>query len=208
MDSKGVKSTIKNLLIEFLYECCDMGIIPNSLLDALFVINETSSCTVFPKGVIKEQVEEILNMSAAIKQILLDHTPGDKFDEDFIDAYMEELLESDDEDIFEDDDDDEEEEFLIDGVQSTGDPEEGSCSSSQDDSSSSSSGVAKLLGDDDCMDTEPSASLSPCDMPMLDCDDVERQDVVKGKSVDSKSYWGSSYLERNSMSKDDKKSKI
>lgn len=235
MDSKGVKSAIKNMLIEFLYECCDMDTIPNSLLDALSVINETSSRRVFPKEVIEEQVEEILNMSAAIKQILLDHTRGDKFDEDFADAYMEELVESDDGDIFDDDDDEEEEEeeFLTDDihgvqiklndfneeVQSTRDPEVGSCSSSLGDSSSSSSGAAKLLSDDECMDTEPSASkmlfstssgkgLSPRDMPMLDCDDVERQDVVRGKSVDSNSHSGSSYLDRNPMSKDDKKSRI
>ncbi|KAJ8426855.1 hypothetical protein Cgig2_006530 [Carnegiea gigantea] len=123
MDSKGVKLAIKNMLIQFLYECGGVDTIPNSRLDALSIINEISSHRAFSKVLIEEQVEG-LNMSATIKQILLDHTPGDKFDEDFADAYMEELVESDDRDIFDDDDDEEEEEeeevFLTDvmhGVQ-------------------------------------------------------------------------------------------
>ncbi|KAJ8442020.1 hypothetical protein Cgig2_033784 [Carnegiea gigantea] len=180
MDSKG-----------FLYECWDVDTIPNSLLDALSVINETSSHRAFSKVLIEEQVEG-LNMSASLKQILLDHTPGDKFDEDFTDAYMEQLVESDDGHIL----------MMMmtrrrrrkkRKVQNTGDPEEGGCSSSQGDSSSSSSGVTKLLSDDECMGIETSASkmffstfswkdLPPLDMPMLDCDDMERQDAAKGDS--------------------------
>ena len=236
LDSKGVKSAIKKMLIEFLYECCDMDTIPNSLLDALAVINETTSRRVFPKELIEEQVEEILSLSAVIKQIMLDHSPGDKLDEDFADAYMEELEESDDGNIDDDDDDDddkegEEEEFLTDRmhgveirlndfyeeVQSTGDLEV-SFSLSQVDSSSSSSAVGKLSSDDECINTKTSASkmffsassgkgLSPCDTPMLDCDDMERHDVVKGKSVDSSSHSSSSCLGRNPMPEDNNRSR-
>lgn len=140
-------------------------------LDVLSSSNKKPSCRLSSKYLIDEQVEEVLNSSATIKQILLDNIPGDKLHEEFADAYMEEIVESDDGVLFDDDDDDndndyeEDEQQLIgrmhgvqiklnnfnEEVQSTGDTHDTNSSSSQGDSYNSVSGAARCFGDDEYM---------------------------------------------------------
>ncbi|GAB4844104.1 hypothetical protein Ancab_037411 [Ancistrocladus abbreviatus] len=98
---RGLKEAIKKMLTEFLFECGDMGAIPDSLLDAVAVINRSSGGTpsaFFCKEVIGEEVECILSTSAQMKQILWDCLLDYEFDQDFADAYVEEL--EDDADLF------------------------------------------------------------------------------------------------------------
>ncbi|KAK3204345.1 hypothetical protein Dsin_018391 [Dipteronia sinensis] len=95
----SLRTAIKKMLIEYLFECSDMDTIPKSLLETLAMIN-TSSRTApykcFPKEEIEEEVECVLSVSAQTKQIVWDLLPDHEFDQDFADAYMEELEESDD----------------------------------------------------------------------------------------------------------------
>ncbi|GMH08702.1 hypothetical protein Nepgr_010542 [Nepenthes gracilis] len=103
---KGLKTAIKKMLTEFLFECSDMDVIPDSLLDALALINQNSHSkphVVFSKELIEEEVECIFSVSSQMKQILWDYLPAYEFDQDFADAYMEKVEESDDEDFFDDD---------------------------------------------------------------------------------------------------------
>ncbi|XP_021762382.1 uncharacterized protein LOC110727142 isoform X1 [Chenopodium quinoa] len=106
VDVNGLRKAIRNMLIDCLFECSDMEAVPNSLLDALSLINKKSCNTrrFSSKVVIEDEVECILNVGAHIKQLLWNCAPVDRLDQDFADAYMEELEESDDGDIFDDDD--------------------------------------------------------------------------------------------------------
>lgn len=99
-----LRTAFIKLLTEFLFECSDMDSIPKSLIDILDVINRSSNS--MPYGILlKENIEEevncILNVSAQAKQVVLDMLPDHRFDEDFTDAYVEQLEESDD-DVFDD----------------------------------------------------------------------------------------------------------
>lgn len=94
-----LRTAMKKMLTEYLFECSDLDTIPKSLLEALAIINRSSRST--PSGCllkdeIEEEVECILSVSAQMKQIVTDLLPAHEFDEDFSDAYMEELEESDD----------------------------------------------------------------------------------------------------------------
>uniref|UniRef100_A0A7N0TX02 Uncharacterized protein n=1 Tax=Kalanchoe fedtschenkoi TaxID=63787 RepID=A0A7N0TX02_KALFE len=94
---KGLRSAIRNLLTEYLFECDDMDVIPRSLLDTLSVINRSSRTVplrYFPKEEIDEDVECILGVSAQAKQVILDLLPDHDYYQDFTDAYMEDLEES------------------------------------------------------------------------------------------------------------------
>ncbi|KAF7841292.1 uncharacterized protein G2W53_003590 [Senna tora] len=97
---KFLRRTFVRLLTEFLFECSDMDSIPKSLLEVVDIINRSSSNT--PRGLLQGNIEEevncILNVSAETKQIVLDLLPDHGFDEDFIDAYVDQLEESDDDD--------------------------------------------------------------------------------------------------------------
>ncbi|KAL5848354.1 hypothetical protein ACOSQ4_006367 [Xanthoceras sorbifolium] len=104
----SLRTAIKKLLIEYLFECSDMDTIPKSLLETLAMINRSSRTTpyrCFPKEEIEEEVECVLSVSAQTKQIVWDLLPDHEFDQDFADAYMEELEESDDGDYYDYDDD-------------------------------------------------------------------------------------------------------
>jgi len=81
------------------------------------------------------------------------------------------------------------------------------------------SGAARCFGDDEYMsmaisgsETSSGKGLSCFDIPMLDCDDAERQDVEQNKVVDLancavSSRSGSSCLERNQMSESHKQNR-
>lgn len=94
-----LRTAIKKMLTEYLFDCSDMVSIPESLLETLDIINGNSRIT--PNGCtlrdeIEEEVECILNVSAHAKQIVGDLLVDHDFDIDFTDAYMEDLEESDD----------------------------------------------------------------------------------------------------------------
>lgn len=95
----SLRFAIKKLLTEYLFECSDMDTIPKSLLDAIAIINRSSQGTP-PRFLSKEEKEEeiecVLGVSAQMKQIMWDLLPEQEFDEDYADAYVEDLEESDD----------------------------------------------------------------------------------------------------------------
>ncbi|CAM8948850.1 unnamed protein product [Rhodiola kirilowii] len=91
---KGLRSTIRKLLTVYLFECDDMDVIPKSLLDALSMFNRSSLNVpqrYFLKDDIDEDVECILDISAQAKQIILDFLPYHNYDQEFTNAYMEDL---------------------------------------------------------------------------------------------------------------------
>ncbi|KAL6970718.1 hypothetical protein U1Q18_030411 [Sarracenia purpurea var. burkii] len=101
LSNRSLRTALKNLLIEFLFECSDMDNIPDYLLETISVVNSyrTSRITpyiFFSKEEIQEEVECVLRLSAQIKQVSWDLLPECEYDEDFADAYMEDLEESDD----------------------------------------------------------------------------------------------------------------
>lgn len=94
-----LRTAFVKFLTEFLFECGDLATIPKSLLEILDLINRSSSNTphgLLQKENIEEEINSILNVSAQAKQIVLDFLPNHGFDEDFTDAYAEQLVESDD----------------------------------------------------------------------------------------------------------------
>jgi hypothetical protein len=98
VSNRSLRAGIRKMLTEYLFECSEMDAIPKSLLEALAIINSNSRSTplgCFRKEDVEEEVECILNVSAHTKQIVLDLLPDHDFDQDFADAYMEELEESD-----------------------------------------------------------------------------------------------------------------
>ncbi|KAK3015851.1 hypothetical protein RJ639_005791 [Escallonia herrerae] len=103
---RSLRSAIRNLLTEYLFECSDMDTIPECVLESIVVINKSSQfapCKYFSEKEIEEEVECILSVSAQTKQIVLDLMPEKEFDQDFADAYMEDFEECDDGDVSEDD---------------------------------------------------------------------------------------------------------
>ncbi|KAK8549237.1 hypothetical protein V6N13_008914 [Hibiscus sabdariffa] len=103
--TRSLRGAITNMLTEFLFECSDMDTIPKSLLETLSVINKDSRTLPqghFVKDEIEEEVECILTVSAEMKQIFWDLLPDHELDEEFADAYGEELEESDDDSCIED----------------------------------------------------------------------------------------------------------
>lgn len=98
ISNRSLRIAIKKLFTDYLFECSDLDTIPKPLSEALTIINKSfrstsSGCHL--KGKIEEDVECILSLSAQIKQVVCDFLPDNAFDEDFTDAYMEELEESD-----------------------------------------------------------------------------------------------------------------
>ncbi|XP_038990921.1 uncharacterized protein LOC120113931 isoform X1 [Hibiscus syriacus] len=105
--TRSLRGAITNMLTEFLFECSDMDTIPKSLTEALSVINKDSRSS--PQGrLVKDDIEEeaecILTVSAEMKQVFWDLLPDHELDEEFADAYGEELEESDDDSCIEDTD--------------------------------------------------------------------------------------------------------
>ncbi|KAK4285525.1 hypothetical protein QN277_002214 [Acacia crassicarpa] len=100
VSNKILRSSFTELLTEFLFECDDMERIPRSLFKILDFFNGSSDDRPFQLGQGKEKIEEevdyILSISAQTKQIVLDLLPDHRFDEDFTDAYVEQLEESED----------------------------------------------------------------------------------------------------------------
>ncbi|GAB2217917.1 hypothetical protein Droror1_Dr00001131 [Drosera rotundifolia] len=105
LPDKGLKAAIRNLLVEYLFECSDMDTIPDSLFDALALISKSKwgmARKSFSSDVVEGDVESMHCLSADMKQILWDCMPDCEFDQEFADAYMEDLEDSDDGDLFDD----------------------------------------------------------------------------------------------------------
>lgn len=99
VSNRSLRAAIRRMLTKYLYECSEMDAIPKSLLETLSIINNNSRSTplgCFSKDEVEKEIESILSVSAQTKQIVLDLLPGHDFDQDFADAYMEVLEESDD----------------------------------------------------------------------------------------------------------------
>lgn len=102
----SLRSAVERMLIEYLFECCDMDVIPKSLTNALSLVNkitQTLDHRVCPGEAIEEETECVLNVSAQVKQIVWECRPDDELDGDFGDAYMEELEDSGDDDYSQED---------------------------------------------------------------------------------------------------------
>ncbi|XP_022928420.1 uncharacterized protein LOC111435237 isoform X2 [Cucurbita moschata] len=102
--NRCLRTAIKQMLIDYLFECCDMDTVPKSLLKALAMINADSrsaSHSFFSQDETEEEVECVFSLSAQMKQVVWDLLPNREFEHEFADAYMEELEESDDD--FDDD---------------------------------------------------------------------------------------------------------
>ncbi|GAV73536.1 hypothetical protein CFOL_v3_17020 [Cephalotus follicularis] len=105
VSNRCLRTAVRKMLTEYLFQCSNMHTLPNSLLEALAIINRSSRSAPhrrFPKGEIEEEVECILSVSAQAKQVLLDILPDYEFEHGYTDAYMEELEESDDGDGYDD----------------------------------------------------------------------------------------------------------
>ncbi|VVB10551.1 unnamed protein product [Arabis nemorensis] len=77
------------MLIEYLFECSDMEVIPKSLMKALSLVNTRNvDHKVFPREAVEQETKCILNVSAQVKEIFWQYIPDN-------DAYMED---SDDDD--------------------------------------------------------------------------------------------------------------
>nr|GEX77677.1 hypothetical protein [Tanacetum cinerariifolium] len=100
LNDRTLRTSIKNLLTEYLFECSHIDDVPKRLLKVLAVIKK--SCEPPYKHLreikIEEDVECILNVSASTKQVMWDVIPEHELDLDleFADAYMEDLEDSDD----------------------------------------------------------------------------------------------------------------
>ncbi|KFK37179.1 hypothetical protein AALP_AA4G224400 [Arabis alpina] len=99
VSNDSLRSAVRKMLIEYLFECSDMETIPESLMKALSLVNRSTRNVdhkVYPKEAIEEETECILNVSAQVKQMFWQCIPHYELDHDFDDAYMEEREESDD----------------------------------------------------------------------------------------------------------------
>lgn len=104
VSNDSLRSAVRKMLIEYLFECSDIDTIPKSLMEALSLVNRRTRIVehkVFPREAIEEEAECILNVSAQVKQIFCQCIPNYELDQDFGDAYMEELEDSDDDDDYE-----------------------------------------------------------------------------------------------------------
>ncbi|KAH6812817.1 hypothetical protein C2S51_021835 [Perilla frutescens var. frutescens] len=110
--------SVRNLLIEYLYECSEMDTVPGVLIEILGIINgraqrrsckKNSPSNVFSssKELVKEEIENeiehVLNISAQAKEVVANLLPVHEFDDEFANAYMEDFEESDTLCVFDDD---------------------------------------------------------------------------------------------------------
>ncbi|KAL2487303.1 hypothetical protein Adt_32059 [Abeliophyllum distichum] len=109
LSDRSLRMAVRNLLTDYLFECSDMDNVPDCLLETLSIINRRSqlpsrrkclSSEVHsdPQELMKEEIENevecILTVGAHTKQIVWDLLSEHRLDQDFADAYMEDLEES------------------------------------------------------------------------------------------------------------------
>ncbi|KAL2521970.1 uncharacterized protein Fot_25893 [Forsythia ovata] len=109
LSDRSLRMAVRNLLTDYLFECSDMDNVPDCLLQTLSIINRrsqlpsrrkcmSSKVHSSPQELMKEEIENevecILTVSAQAKQIFWDLLSEHRLDQDFADAYMEDLEES------------------------------------------------------------------------------------------------------------------
>lgn len=95
--NRNFRTAIKKMLTEYLFECSEMETIPKMLRETLSIINKSCrgrSPKFFSKEEIEKEVECVLCVSSQTRQIVWDLLPAHEFDQEFADAYMEDLEES------------------------------------------------------------------------------------------------------------------
>lgn len=94
----SLRFAIKKLLTEYLFECSDLDTVPKSLVDAIAFINRSSQGMphrFLSKEEKEEEIECVLGVSAQMKQIIWDLLPKQELADDYADAYVDNLEESD-----------------------------------------------------------------------------------------------------------------
>lgn len=107
MPKRSLRAAISRFLAEYLFECCDMDIIPSSLIEALAIIDNGNAdasvhgFSVYNPSIYDEngEVDSILGVSALLKQIVLDLLPEMDYAADYSNAYTDETEESDEDDV-------------------------------------------------------------------------------------------------------------
>ncbi|KAK6156016.1 hypothetical protein DH2020_010264 [Rehmannia glutinosa] len=110
LSDRSLRSAVRNLLTDYMYECSDMDKVPDCLVGILDIINRRSqlpsrkknssseshsSPQELMKEVMQKEVEYVLTISAQAKEVVLDLLPEHEFDEDFAHAYVEDFEGSD-----------------------------------------------------------------------------------------------------------------
>ncbi|XP_043693616.1 uncharacterized protein LOC122644077 [Telopea speciosissima] len=96
------RTAIRRLLTEYLFDCSEMDTIPKLLKRTLAIINrgyqsnQLTLPTCFSKEAKDKEIECVLTVSSQMRQIVWDLHPDHQFDQEFVDAYMEDLEENDD----------------------------------------------------------------------------------------------------------------
>ncbi|KAM7273969.1 hypothetical protein ACFE04_028633 [Oxalis oulophora] len=124
VSTRSLRKAVKNMLTEYLFDISDLDLVPESLSETLAIINRSSlgaPLRCFSKEEMDKEVECILQVSTQVKQVLLDSLPNYEFDHDYNDAYIDELVQSDDSERSDDDDE------SHDSVEGTGDSMQPDC---------------------------------------------------------------------------------
>ncbi|XAR73099.1 hypothetical protein NMG60_11006944 [Bertholletia excelsa] len=97
LSNRSLRTAVRNLLTDYLFECSDMNVFPEYLLKMLSLINGSARSTPcqFTSEAMEEDVECLLSVSAQMKQVIWDLIPEYDLDQDFADAYIEDLEDSD-----------------------------------------------------------------------------------------------------------------
>ncbi|KAK1426174.1 hypothetical protein QVD17_14843 [Tagetes erecta] len=113
----SLRTLVRNLLTDYLCECGDMEIVPECLHQVLSIMRKSCKARHLEKMKIDEDVESVLSVSACMKQVVWDLIPpteDEKLDQDFADAYMQDLEDSCEDD--EDGDDEDHDDVVVDEV--------------------------------------------------------------------------------------------
>ncbi|KAL6533028.1 hypothetical protein OROMI_027140 [Orobanche minor] len=101
---RSLRTAMRNLLTEYLYECSDMDKVPDSLVETVDIINRRSqlrsrkkrssseilsSPGELMKEVIQKELEHVLIVSAQAKEVVLNLLPEHEYYEGFANAYVE-----------------------------------------------------------------------------------------------------------------------
>lgn len=94
---RAFRSSTRRLLTEYLYECGNVDI-PKSLLRAISFINKNcgGQVSTSSRETMEEDLECVLDVSSRLRQIIWEMLPDQNIDQEFADAYMDDLDSGDD----------------------------------------------------------------------------------------------------------------
>lgn len=97
VSKRAFRSCTRRFLTEYLYECGDVDI-PKSLLKAVTFINKNcgGQLTTSSRETMEEELESVLDVSSQLRQIVWEKLPDQNIDQEFADAYMDDLESDDD----------------------------------------------------------------------------------------------------------------